>query len=208
MSDRQNLHEFLARKDESAVQGEIAAQKRLSEADSDLEIRRWDQKNSEIALYESHRELESRRLQQHQADQWADQAQKEKLLVATTVSSREKGLERRNEMMTSSSHDGKKTEFTSLSTARTAKKSSLLGVKKTRRARVLIKRQLVKRTQVNVKRKKAEAVQDKDTDTSKANVGSSSSKNSPLIQKGRDTRKKQHSLSYKRTWGQWIRVKD
>ena len=87
--------------------------------------------------------------------------------------------------MTGKKQKKKKTEFTSLSTARTARKSSLPGVRKTRRARVLIKRQLVKRTQENVKRKKAEAVKDKDTDTSKENVGSSSSssKISPLIQK-------------------------
>ena len=61
MSDRQNLHEFLERKAELAVQGEIAAQKRLSEAEAeaDMEIRRWEQKNSEVAFYESRRELET-----------------------------------------------------------------------------------------------------------------------------------------------------
>ena len=67
MSDRQSLHEFLQRKAESSVRGESAAQKRLSEAEADLEIRRWEQKNSEIARYESHRELESPRLQLHKS---------------------------------------------------------------------------------------------------------------------------------------------
>ena len=76
--DRQNLHEFLERKAESARRGESAAQKRLPEAEADLEIRRWEQKNSEIApFHESHRELESQRLQLQQANQWADQAQRE-----------------------------------------------------------------------------------------------------------------------------------
>ena len=50
MSDWQNLHEFLERKAELAVQGEIAAQKRLSEAEADMEIRRWEQTNSEVAF--------------------------------------------------------------------------------------------------------------------------------------------------------------
>ena len=79
MSDKQNLHEYLERKAESAVRGEIAAHKRLCEAEAGMEMRRWEQKNSEVALYESHRELESQRLQLHQAHQWADQAQREKI---------------------------------------------------------------------------------------------------------------------------------
>ena len=61
LSDRRNLHQFLDWKAESAVQGEVEAQKRLSEAEADLEIRRWKQNKSEITLYESHRELESQR---------------------------------------------------------------------------------------------------------------------------------------------------
>ena len=79
MSDMQLLHEFFERTAELAVPGEIAAPKRLSEAEADLEIRRWDQTNSEISLYESHRELEPQRIQLHQAKQWADQAQGEKI---------------------------------------------------------------------------------------------------------------------------------
>ena len=35
--------------------------------------------NSEVALCVSHRELESQRLQLHQANQWADQAQRKKI---------------------------------------------------------------------------------------------------------------------------------
>ena len=45
LPDRQNLHEFLERKAESARRGESAAQKRLSEAEADQEIRRLEQKN-------------------------------------------------------------------------------------------------------------------------------------------------------------------
>ena len=47
MPDRQNLHDvFLERKAEKAVRGEIAVQKRLSEAEAGLVIRRWEQNNS------------------------------------------------------------------------------------------------------------------------------------------------------------------
>ena len=53
MPVRQNLHEFLERKAESARRGESAAQKRLSDAEADLEIRRLERKNSEIALFMS-----------------------------------------------------------------------------------------------------------------------------------------------------------
>ena len=36
-------------------------------------------RRSDIALYDPHRELESQRLELHQANQWADQAQREKI---------------------------------------------------------------------------------------------------------------------------------
>ena len=58
LSDRQNLHTYLERKAESAVRGESAAQKRPSEAEADMEVRNWEQKRSEVALCETHRELE------------------------------------------------------------------------------------------------------------------------------------------------------
>ena len=70
-SDRQNLHHYMERRN--------AAQNRLSEAEADMEIRRWEQKSSETALYETHQEPESQRLQLHQANHWADQAQREKI---------------------------------------------------------------------------------------------------------------------------------
>ena len=76
LSDRQHLHDYGERKGELAVRGENAAQKILAEAEADLEIRRWQEKSSERALYETHRELEAQRLELHQANQWADQFQK------------------------------------------------------------------------------------------------------------------------------------
>ena len=38
----------------------------------------WDRKNSVVALHETDHKLESKRLQLYQANQWADQAQREK----------------------------------------------------------------------------------------------------------------------------------
>ena len=75
-SDKQNLHKHLERKAESAVRGENAAQKRLSEAEAGID---GEQKGSELALCHTHQELASQRLQQHQANQWADQALREKI---------------------------------------------------------------------------------------------------------------------------------
>ena len=42
LSDRRSLHEFLERKAGSAVQGENSAPKRLSEAEPDLERKKWE----------------------------------------------------------------------------------------------------------------------------------------------------------------------
>ena len=76
LSDRENLQTYLERKAESAVRGGNAAQKRPSEAD----LRYGDQKKrSEMALCEIHRELEPQRLELHQANQQADQPQREKI---------------------------------------------------------------------------------------------------------------------------------
>ena len=70
--ERRNLHKFFERLAELAVRGENAAQKRFSEAATEREIKDWEKRSSEIALYESQRELESQRMRLHQANQWAD----------------------------------------------------------------------------------------------------------------------------------------
>ena len=43
-----------------------------------MEVRNRKQTNSEMALYETNRELESQRLELYQENQWADQAQRQK----------------------------------------------------------------------------------------------------------------------------------
>ena len=52
------------------------AQQRLFAAEADVEVKHWEETNSDIPLYETHRELESQRLQVQQANQWA---QREKI---------------------------------------------------------------------------------------------------------------------------------
>ena len=54
-------------------------QQRLSAAEAERNIRNWTQTSSDMALSEINRELESQRLELYQANQWADQAQREKI---------------------------------------------------------------------------------------------------------------------------------
>ena len=61
LSGRPNLHVYLEQKVELAVQGECEAQRRLSEAEADMDIRNWEERNSDIALCETNQELESQR---------------------------------------------------------------------------------------------------------------------------------------------------
>ena len=119
-----------------------------------------------------------------------------KKLVATTVSSREVGLERRIETVTTSSREQKttknnktRTEFTSPWKVRIARKSSLLGSKRIRQTKALTKRQPVtktKRIKTVTKRKQSKM---KVVVTWKVKGGSSSSKNSPQTQKEEMTEK-------------------
>ena len=77
--DRQNLHEFLERQAQTTVLGEQNSQRKLTEAESDMENKEWERRNSEFALYESQCEPESQRQQLRQASQWAEQALRERI---------------------------------------------------------------------------------------------------------------------------------
>ena len=77
--DRRNLHNIHERKAEMAVRGEKLAQQRLFEADADVEVKHWERRNSDIALSEINQEFESQRSQPQQANQWADQAQRQNI---------------------------------------------------------------------------------------------------------------------------------
>ena len=69
LKDIQNLH----------VRGETLAQQRLFEAEADVDVKHWEKRNSDIVLYEVNQEFEPPRLQLQQANQCADQAQREKI---------------------------------------------------------------------------------------------------------------------------------
>ena len=47
------LHVYLEQKADLAVRGECAAPRRFFEAEADMEIRNWEQKGSDTALYET-----------------------------------------------------------------------------------------------------------------------------------------------------------
>ena len=79
LSERKDLHVYLEHKADLAVRQECAAQRRLSEADADMETRKWEKRSSDMALCETNRELESQRVELFQAYQWADQAQRERI---------------------------------------------------------------------------------------------------------------------------------
>ena len=74
-SDERDLRKDLERRAQQAVLGEISAQRIFY----DLEIQNLERSNSECALIESRRELESQRRQLLEANQWADQAQRERI---------------------------------------------------------------------------------------------------------------------------------
>ena len=79
LTDRQNLHKILELKVQLAGRGEQLAQHRLYEVEADVEVKNWEKRNSDISLYVINQEFESQRFQQQQANQWADQAQREKI---------------------------------------------------------------------------------------------------------------------------------
>ena len=77
--ERQDLHKILERKTDFAEQGEKLAQQRFFEAEADVEVKHWENRNSDTALYEINQEFESQRSQLQRANQWADQAQTDKI---------------------------------------------------------------------------------------------------------------------------------
>ena len=79
LRDRQNLHEIYERKAELAVRGEKLAQQKSHEAEADVEVKHWEKRNSDIAFCEINQEFESQLLQLQQANQLADQSQREKI---------------------------------------------------------------------------------------------------------------------------------
>ena len=84
-SDERDLREDLERRPQQAVLGENSAQRKWDLTKYDLEIQNLERRNSEYALIESRRELESQRRQLLETNQWADQAQRERILLCSEL---------------------------------------------------------------------------------------------------------------------------
>ena len=59
LKDRDNLHKILERKVDSAVRGEMMAQRKLYEAEAEVEARNCEKRNSDIAFHVINQEFES-----------------------------------------------------------------------------------------------------------------------------------------------------
>ena len=79
LRETEKLHRILERKVDSAVQGEEIAQRKFYESEAEVEARNCEKRNSDMAFQEFNQEFEAQRFQLHQASQWADQAQRDKI---------------------------------------------------------------------------------------------------------------------------------
>ena len=84
-SDERDLREDLERRAQQAVHCEKFSSEKLYLTEYDLEIQNLERRNSECALNESRRELESRRRQLLEANQWADQSQRERIHLCSEL---------------------------------------------------------------------------------------------------------------------------
>ena len=78
LKDKENLQMILDRKVDFAVRGERIAQQKMYEAAVEVEARNWKKQRQDFAFREINQEFESQRFHLEQANQWADQAQREK----------------------------------------------------------------------------------------------------------------------------------
>ena len=67
---RKSQKKNLERKVDSAVRGEMMAQRKLYEAEAEVEARNWEKRNSDFASQEIHQQFESQRFQVQQASRW------------------------------------------------------------------------------------------------------------------------------------------
>ena len=84
-SDGRDLREHLERRAQQAVIGENSIQRKLYLNEYKMEIQNLKRRNSEHALFDSQRELESQRRQLEKAHQWADQAQRERIHLCSRL---------------------------------------------------------------------------------------------------------------------------
>ena len=79
------LRQDLERRAQQVVLGENSVERKLYLTEHDLEIHNLERRNSEYALIESRRELESQRRQLLESNQWADQAQRERIHLCSEL---------------------------------------------------------------------------------------------------------------------------
>ena len=84
-SDERDLREHLERRAQQAILGENSVKRKLYSTECKMEIQNMERRNSEYALIESQREFESQRLQLSEANQWADQAQPERIHLCSEL---------------------------------------------------------------------------------------------------------------------------
>ena len=84
-SDERDLREHLERRAQQAILGENSVQRELYSTEYNMKIQNLERRNSEYALVESQRELESQRQQLLEANQWADQAQRERIHLCSEL---------------------------------------------------------------------------------------------------------------------------
>ena len=90
LSEQRNVHDFFEKKADHAFQGELAAQTRLSEAQSELDRREWTMCNADVALCETGMQLQSQRMELHQANHLTDQTRREKIWLFEELEMRNK----------------------------------------------------------------------------------------------------------------------
>ena len=85
-SDERDLRGHLEGRYQQAILGENSVQRRLYSTKYNVEIQNMERRNSEYALFESQRELESQR-RLLEVSQWAEQAQRERIHMCGEESS-------------------------------------------------------------------------------------------------------------------------
>ena len=84
-SDERDLREHLERRAQQDFLGENPVQRKLYSTEYNMETQNLEQRNSKNALLESQRELEFQRRQLPKANQWADQAQRQRIHLCSEL---------------------------------------------------------------------------------------------------------------------------
>ena len=84
-SDERDPREHLERRAQQGFLGENSVQRKLYSTEHNMEIQNLERRNSEYSFIESQRELESQGRQLLEANQWADQAQRQRIHLCSEL---------------------------------------------------------------------------------------------------------------------------